>query len=79
VQAAIAIGLEVDRCDLIQFKMAKADVADRHALQTERSAEFGDEGVPFFGVRHKEVSVFSEEGFDHRGHRAHRGGVVGVV
>jgi hypothetical protein len=45
VQAAIAIGLEVDRRDLIQFRMAKTCVAERHCHQAERSAEFGVEAA----------------------------------
>jgi len=79
MKAFLEVFLEVDAEAIAKFQSAGSGGFNFESIRPDEAAEFGNEGVPVFGVRHKEVSGFSEEGFDHRGHRAHRGGVVGVV
>ena len=54
VQVPGGIGLEVDGGAIAQLDAAKPDFAERHRRQADQSAEFGDEDVPVFRVRHRE-------------------------
>jgi hypothetical protein len=55
----LEVFLEVDGKAVAKFQSAGAGGFNFESIRPDEAAEFGNEGVPVFGVRHKKFSGFS--------------------